>query len=214
MKLNKRAILFDLDGTLTDSMHLHYSCWKEILDIHGVSLAKEDFFRLEGSNIYSLMSRLTQITDNESINSLIRAKDKIFSSKYKFNLYPGAIELLDYLQLAKLRLGLITASSRERLNSTMPPSFLEKFSCIVTSDDMAVGKPSPEVYMEGARRLDLHPDNITVIENAPLGVQSAVGAGMRCLVVGHTLPKSDFSENIVYFKSMKALFRGIGNELK
>jgi beta-phosphoglucomutase-like phosphatase (HAD superfamily) len=96
----------------------------------------------------------------------------------------------------------------------MPQLFLERFSCIVTSDDLPVGKPSPQVYLEGARRLDMHPDQIVVIENAPLGVQSALSAAMRCLVVGHTLPKSDFPVNSTYYKSMKALLRSVKNEIK
>ncbi len=211
--MKKRAVLFDLDGTLTDSMHLHYTCWEQLLTRYGVSLKKIDFFCLEGTNIYSLMSQLTKITDPELIEYLVREKDIIFHGKYKFNLFPGVVELMDYLQMIGLPFGLVTASSRKRLNNTMPKDFLDQFACIVTSDDLSVGKPSPEVYFEGARRLNIHPNHILAIENAPLGVKSAIAAGMRCLVVGNTLPRSYFPENSAYFKSMKLLLRSLENEI-
>ena len=144
---------------------------------------------------------------------MIKIKDELFADRFGFNLYPGVQELKFHLIQSKIRLGIVTASSRERFNRTIPSVFSNDFECIVTGDDLPVGKPSPEVYLEGARRLGLASEEILVVENAPLGVKSALGAGMRCMVVGNTLPKSEFPENVEYFKTNMELYRRMLNEI-
>ncbi len=208
------AVLFDLDGTLIDSMDLHYLCWCEVLTLKGKAVSKIDFLRLEGSNIHKLMANLIGCEDDSSVAGLIKIKDELFASKYRFNLYPGVQELVNFLTQQGVRMGIVTASSRERFNTTIPPDFIGYFDCVVTGSDLSVGKPSPEVYLEGARRLGLAGEKILVIENAPLGVESALSAGMRCMVVGNTLSKEDFPANVEYFETNMELLRGIKNDFK
>ena len=208
------AVLFDLDGTLIDSMDLHYLCWCEVLTLKGKVVSKIDFLRSEGSNIHKLMSDLTGCEDDTSLTGLIRIKDELFASKYRFNLYPGVRELINFLTQLGIRMGIVTASSRERFNKTIPPEFIGYFDCVVTGSDLSVGKPSPEVYLEGARRLGLDSEKILVIENAPLGVMSALGAGMRCMVVGNTLPRQDFPDSVEYFETNLELLWEVKSEFK
>ena len=208
------AVLFDLDGTLINSMDLHYLCWCEVLASKGKAVAKIDFLRLEGSNIHKLMGDLTGCNDDSSLARLIKIKDELFASKFRFNLYPGVQELINLLRQNMIRMGIVTASSRERFSKTIPPHFIEHFDCVVTGSDLSVGKPSPEVYLEGARRLGLGSEKILVIENAPLGVKSAVDAGMRCMVVGNTLSNEDFPAHVEYFETNMELLRRIKIEFK
>jgi len=208
------AVLFDLDGTLINSMDLHYACWCEILRRHGKKIERADFFRLEGSNIYKLMSTLLDFPDGPTVKELIKLKDNLFCERFTFDLYPGVLDLITLFVRNDLRLGIVTASSRERFYKTVPSSFYRYFDCVVTGDDLPVGKPSPEVYLEGARRLRYASDRILVIENAPLGVMSALGAGMRCMVVGNTLPRKDFPDSVKYFKTNLELLRGMKSEFK
>ena len=95
--MNKKAVLFDLDGTLIDSMDLHYLCWCEVLAKHGKLIEKTDFLRLEGANIYELLSGLINCQDFSILKELIKIKDELFADRFGFNLYPGVQELKFHL---------------------------------------------------------------------------------------------------------------------
>jgi beta-phosphoglucomutase-like phosphatase (HAD superfamily) len=195
-------------------MDLHYVCWSEVLAREGKSIDKANFLRLEGSNIRKLMASLVGSTDTFLLNKLIHIKDELFAKAFAFNLYPGVGELISFLVSNNISIGIVTASSSERFHKTIPTFFIEKFDCIVTGDDLTAGKPSPEVYLEGAKRLSLTSDRILVVENAPLGVESALSAGMRCCVVGNTLPQEEFPTSVEYFETNMDLFRGIKSEFE
>jgi len=212
--MRTEAVLFDLDGTLINSMDLHYQCWCDILSMYAKTIDKTHFLRLEGAKIEELMASLLDHPDELNIKELIKVKDELFSKRFTFDLYPGVLELMSLLIQNDLSLGIVTASSRERFYRTIPSSFHDHFDCIVTGDDLPVGKPSPKVYLEGARRLNCSSDKTLVIENAPLGVRSAVDAGMRCMVVGNTLPRRDFPKNIEYFETNIELLKGIKYEFE
>jgi beta-phosphoglucomutase len=200
-----KAVLFDLDGTLIDSMELHYRCWHETLSRFQISLNKRDFFLKEGTNVYRLMSNYLGSDDEILINSLISEKDMLFKQHYKFELFPGVKELLDGLIKRNLKIGIVTASTKDRLFNTIPADFLDKFDCQVTSDDGLKGKPFPDAYLTGAKLLGVHPGSVIAVENAPLGEESAKAAGIECFVVGTTLKRSDFKPDTFYFKSIKEI---------
>ena len=90
----KKGILLDLDGTLIDSMPLHYRCWSETLERFGVKIDIEHFYASEGTKITDLMKKYTGIQKPSTIADLVREKDALFIERFSFVLYEGVKEFL------------------------------------------------------------------------------------------------------------------------
>ena len=106
----KKGVLLDLDGTLIDSMPLHYRCWSETLERFGVSIDIEHFYAAEGTKITELMERYTGIQEPGKIADLVREKDALFLERFSFRLYEGVPEFLSECTSLGVALGLVTAS--------------------------------------------------------------------------------------------------------
>jgi len=81
----------------------------------------------------------------------------------------------------------VSGAGRARLTTTCGNAFLERFDVVITADDVRDGKPNPEPYLTAASRLQARPDECLVVENAPLGIRAAKGAGMDCVALTTTL---------------------------
>jgi HAD superfamily hydrolase (TIGR01509 family) len=196
-----KAVLFDLDGTLIKSMELHYHCWSQVLDEFGIRINRHNFLLSEGTNINRLMYEYTGLEDQHVIKNLIRSKDELFIKKFKFELYEGALEFLSLLNKMGKKLGLVTASSKLRLESTAPNWFIGFFDVIICSEDGGRGKPFPDPYLSASQKLRVDPDEILVIENAPLGIQASRAAKMDCIGISNTLPKELLGEANLHYSS-------------
>jgi HAD superfamily hydrolase (TIGR01509 family) len=196
------TILFDLDGTLIDSMTQHYKAWSEVLDRHGKQISIEDFFALEGMNIYQMMAKLTSITNPEIIKLIIREKDDLFIKNFDFILYHGALELIEKLKKKNYKMGIVTASSKYRFEKTIPEEFRNKFCAVVTSDDEGPGKPDPWPYLCGVSKINSIPKNTLVFENAPLGITSAKAAKLTCVGIGSTINRDSLPDVEYYYESI------------
>ena len=183
----KKGVLLDLDGTLIDSMPLHYRCWSETLERLGVSVDIEHFYASEGTKITDLMKKYTGIQEPSTIADLVREKDALFLERFSFSLYEGVREFLSECISLGVKLGLVTASSADRFNKSAPKSFRAHFSVILTGDALPRGKPHPDPYLAGMRGLDLDPEHVLAVENAPLGITAAKAAGLHCVALAHTL---------------------------
>ena len=123
----KKGVLLDLDGTLIDSMPLHYRCWSETLERFGVSVDIEHFYASEGTKITDLMKKYTGIQEPSTIADLVREKDALFLERFSFSLYEGVREFLSECISLGVTLGLVTASSADRFKKSAPNSFREHF---------------------------------------------------------------------------------------
>lgn len=191
---NYNTIIFDLDGTLINSMDQHYFAWSEILKDEGIVISQIQFNKLEGMNIYELMKRLTKISDEKKIKLMVANKDKIFIENYVFKVNPGVEDLLERIKKLKIQCGIVTASSKFRIEQTIPLTFRNKFSVIITSDDKGPGKPDPWPYIQGLKKLGSNTEKTLVFENAPLGVKSAKAAGLTCIGIGTTVNRLSLKE--------------------
>jgi len=91
-----RGVLFDYDGTLVDTMNLHYEAWSVVLKKRNIYVSRNRFFELEGTNIYSLMQTLTGIKNDFVVNDLIKEKDSYFIERYSFSPFPEVETLLKF----------------------------------------------------------------------------------------------------------------------
>lgn len=189
-----RGILFDLDGTLIDSMDYHFMAWEKALITHDISISKEIYFPMEGMNINSISINLLKIKyKNSEINdslveSVVQKKNNYISEfRKQIKLYPYVSEILSQLVNKEVKIALVTASHSDQLKNLLDGVTLKKFNYIVTGDKVKKGKPNPESYILGLAGLNLKPYECIAVENAPLGIISAKSAGLYCVGICSTM---------------------------
>lgn len=187
-------MLFDLDGTLVDSMHVHFRAWKLVLKKHEIDLKENTYFAMEGMSMrliaFNLLKKKYRSSEiKESlINSVVQKKKEILAKhQSEVQLYPGVLEILSFLISKKIKIGLVTASHSDQLKNLIDTSLLNHFNCVISGDKVKEGKPNPESYLKGISGLGLLAHECIAIENAPLGIRSAKSAELYCIGICSTL---------------------------
>lgn len=211
-----KAVIFDMDGVLYDSMPAHDKSWQQTMDEMGLRHLPHEFYLHEGrigkSTINTVFQRnLHRDATDEEIKKIYTRKTELFQQYNSGNILPGAAEVLGLVQANGLKPVLVTGSGQpsllDRLDTHFPGVFTPQ--TMVTAFDVKHGKPHPEPYLMGLQKGgDLKPNQAVVIENAPLGIKSAVGAGIFTIAVNTgPLPDSVLTEAgaSVIFSSMETL---------
>lgn len=116
-------------------------------------------------------------------------RGRVFKKYFKRFIFKEAQDFLRGLKKEGYILGLVTGTTQAGVAEILPKSLKTLFDCIVTGDQVKKGKPDPEPYLKAAGIIGLNPKQCLVIENAPLGVESAKRAGMFCIAITTSLPK-------------------------
>ncbi len=182
-----QSIIFDLDGTLVDSMWLWHDIDVEFLEQRGLTLPGTYQHDIEGMSftetaIYT--KRLFHLT--ESVEELKAIWNQMAFDKYSHEVFfkPGAKKFLQYCREQGITLGIATSNSRELVAAvTTALHFGDAIEVIVTSCEVAHGKPAPDVYLEAAKKLDAKPERCLVFEDVPMGIRAGKNAGMRVCAV-------------------------------
>lgn len=212
--IHLKAVLFDMDGVLFDSMKNHATAWHEAMKRYGMHMTCEEAYMHEGRtgastiNIISLRERGHEATEEE-IKQMYQTKSEIFNSLPVAEPMPGALEVLHKIQQNGLTPMVVTGSGQhsllDKLNHSYPGIFKQEL--MITAFDVKYGKPNPEPYLMALKKANIQANEAIVIENAPLGIQAGVGAGIFTIAV-NTGPLSDkilLDEGANYlFHSMKA----------
>lgn len=193
MKLKKiRAVLFDYDGVLAQTMEDNFNAWRQAFQQYAqVSITRDDYLPLEGSSPSKIVETIGEKYKIESglYGNIVVLKERIYQLSHSFALYPGVDKVVSYLKEKKILVALVSGASRERLYKTTPSYILDEFDCIITADDVKNSKPHKEPYKKTLKQLKVKPEESIVIENAPLGIKSAKAAGIYCLAICSTLPR-------------------------
>ena len=183
-------------------MEFHYDAWRKAMLHYGIDLAPDDYYPLEGTNVYELAKKLFGLHNLNGCNEkeLVNNKEEYYLNNHKFVLYPGVVKLLNVIKLNNIKLGLVTASLRKTLNNTAPLKFLKIFDVIITGQDTSEGKPSPKPYLKAAKKLGVMPEDCVAVENSPIGIASAKKAKIYCVAICNTLDSSSLQEadEIIY----------------
>ena len=216
--LRLRAVLFDMDGVLYNSMSSHAKAWHRAMAEFGYDLPEEEVYMHEGRtgastvNLVSMRQRGIEETE-ERIQEIYKVKSTYFNEYPPAEPMPGAFELLQKIKAQGLKILIVTGSGQhsllDRLNHHFPDIFCREL--MVTAFDVKYGKPHPEPYLMGMQKGDLRPEECVVVENAPLGVRAAKAAGIYTIAV-NTGPLPDAALTgegaDALFPSMQALCDG------
>jgi HAD superfamily hydrolase (TIGR01509 family) len=222
--LSLKAVLFDMDGVLYNSMPYHAESWHKIMEERGLHLSKEEAYLHEGRTGSGTINIVCQrqfgrnATEKE-IKEIYKAKTEAFNSYPLALPMEGATNVLTKVKRDGLFPMIVTGSGQAsllgRLNKNFPGVF--KSELMVTAFDVKYGKPNPEPYLMALNKGNLKANEAIVVENAPLGVQAAAAAGIFTVAV-NTGPLDDnilldAGANIL-FPSMQALCDSWENLLK
>ena len=184
-EINLKAVLFDMDGVLFDSMKNHAAAWQEAMKRYGMNMSREEAYLHEGRtgagtiNIVSQRERGHQATEQE-VKEIYQTKRDIFNSLPKAEPMPGAYGLLQKIKAGGLIPMVVTGSGQlsllDKLNHYYPDVF--KRELMVTAFDVKYGKPNPEPYLMALQKAGIAANEAIVVENAPLGVHAGVAAGI------------------------------------
>ena len=185
-----RAVLFDMDGVLYNSMPSHAKAWHRAMAHFGYDLPEQEAYMHEGRtgastiNIVSRRQRGVEESE-ERIQEIYRVKSQFFNEYPPAEPMPGALKLLRKLQAQGLKILIVTGSGQasllDRLNHHFPGVFCREL--MVTAFDVQRGKPDPEPYLMGLQKGGLRAEECVVVENAPLGVRAAKAAGIFTIAV-------------------------------
>ena len=195
----KRALIFDMDGTIVDNMAFHTQSWIAFFERRGRAIDADEFFRTtagrQGQEI--IRSYLGADLADDEIATLNHEKESVYRELYAPHLksVAGFEDLIADARSQGIALAVGTAAPPANVEFTLDGLDLRRrFETVVGAADVARGKPHPDVFLEAARRCGAAPADCIVFEDAPLGVEAARRAGMRVVVITTTLPADAFAE--------------------
>ncbi|WP_283804773.1 HAD family phosphatase [Rhodopseudomonas sp. AAP120] len=181
------AVLLDMDGTLVDTERVYLDSLSETLDEFGLPDAIatcHSMIGLPGPECQALLvARYGDALPLADINrAFVRKRDARFATGLPVK--PGTLELLDTLQGARCRMAVVTSSSRKTADQHLTLAGIRaRFDMVLTRDDVAHGKPAPDLYLLAAQRIGSAPRNCVAVEDSSVGVAAAASAGAITLMV-------------------------------
>jgi beta-phosphoglucomutase len=202
----RRAVLWDLDGTLVDSAEYHWRAWKSTLEHEGVTLTYEQFLARFGQrNDRILRDWLGEDAGAEQIQSIGAAKEQEYrrlAEEEGLEPLAGAAEWVARLHEAGWKQAVASSAPRANVDVMLRVLNLDRsFDATVAAEDVTTGKPDPEVFLAAAFRLHVPPSRCIVVEDAAAGIEAARRAGMRSIGVSRT----SSLDSDVFVKSLEDL---------
>lgn len=204
------ACIFDLDGVIVDTARFHFKSWKRLADSLDIAFTREDNERLKGVSRSDSLDIILSLDDksisDEKKQELMDRKNEWYreyiSQMTPNDILEGVTEFLVFLKRNNVKMA-IGSSSRNT------PLILDRidlgdyFEAVIDGNKISNSKPHPEVFLKGAKALDVKPKHCVVFEDATAGIEAAHAAGMKCIGVGSRKILSDADEVIASFKDKK-----------
>ena len=182
---NFKAYLFDCDGTIADSMPLHYQAWKKALDEHNCEFSEQLFYDWGGVAVADVIARLNKMHQlNMPIAEVSDRKESFYLGNLpRLQAIPEVVEHIT-ANHGRIPLAVVSGSTRASVSSSLSAlNLLHRFETLVCAGDYKKGKPDPEAFLLAAERLGVPPESCLVFEDADLGIQAATAAGMASVKV-------------------------------
>jgi len=180
-----RAYLFDCDGTIVDSMPLHYIAWKTSLAEYNCVYEEQLFYAWGGRPIREIIGLLNEMQGlNMPVETVAEKKEAIYHTLLpQLKGMPEVIEHID-AQHGRVPFAVVSGSRRNSVEGSLRAlGLLDKFDTLVCAEDYKRGKPAPDGFLLAAERLAVPPSDCLVFEDTELGIEAATAAGMASVRV-------------------------------
>ena len=212
-KLKVKAVLFDMDGVITDTMPYHFRAWRRVMKENGIDVTRCEVYLREGQpgrrTIKELFAEKGMASDPALAARIIRDKERLFKKIVRRRFVRGARRFVGHMEKKGLALGLVTGTARHEAKKILPASLWRSFRVTVTGDDVRHGKPHPEPYLLALKKLGVRRRDAVVLENAPFGIHAAKRAGLTCIALETSLPKGYLKDADMVFSSYRELERRV-----
>jgi HAD superfamily hydrolase (TIGR01509 family) len=180
-----KAYLFDCDGTVADSMPLHYVAWSRALSEWNCEFSEELFYAWGGMPVAEIISTLNKQRGlHMPVDRVARRKEELY-----FEILPqlkAVPEVLEHIEASHGRIpfAVVSGSTRDSVTASLKAlKILDRFETLVCAGDYRRSKPDPEPFLVAAARLEVAPENCLVFEDTDMGIQAATAAGMASVKI-------------------------------
>ena len=185
------AFIFDLDGVIVDTAKYHFLAWRNVANSLGFEFTEKHNELLKGVSRVKSLEILLNIggveLPEDKIEELLLTKNEEYlgyvNKMTEDEILPGVNDLLDYLDANNIKYALGSASKNAPL-ILEKVGLIKRFAALVDGNDVSKAKPDPEVFLIGAKKLNMKPENCVVVEDAIAGVEAANAANMLSIGIG------------------------------
>jgi HAD superfamily hydrolase (TIGR01509 family) len=180
-----KAYLFDCDGTIADSMPLHYVAWSKALSEWNCEFSEDIFYAWGGMPVAEIISTLNANHGlNMPVEAVARRKEQLYYDILpQLKAVPEVLEHID-ARYGQIPFAVVSGSTRDSVTASLEAlKILDRFDTLVCAGDYARSKPDPEPFLIAAERLGREPSHCLVFEDTDMGIQAATAAGMASVKI-------------------------------
>lgn len=201
-----RGILFDMDGLVVDTEKLYSRFWREACAFYGYTMTDEQSLQMRGLGGQAGEAMLHRFFGEDADYMALRSKRielmDVFVDQHGVELKPGIFELMDFLDARGIPAAITSSSPIPRIQKFLAPYRLDsRFAALCSGRDVPKGKPAPDIYLAGAKALNLPPEHCLALEDAPAGIESACRAGCLAVMIPDLDPPGAEAKAMLYAKA-------------
>lgn len=203
------SVIFDMDGTLTDTQSVCIHAWDYAGELQGFKNAGESIKYVCGMNREGWEAYLAEHYEGIDLLAFDKAMREYIINSGTPELKKGAKEILEFLKQNGVRMAVASGSAKYEIDWKLGETgILHYFEAFAGGDDVERCKPAPDVFLLAAERLGVKPEDCFVFEDASLGIKAGHTAGMKCIGVADVVPFTDEAKSLM-FKELNSLEEAI-----
>jgi len=203
-----KGIIFDMDGTLVDSIDKHFEIWKEVASRHGLELTRELFEEVNGMYTPQIAQYLIEHHGMQGDSHAIAAEKQQRSGSMLVKgvpLYPNVKDSLTLLKRLGYKIGIATSTPRVHAVLTLGAQLDIELDAFVTGDEVMNSKPAPDIFLKAGQDMGIEPAKTAVVEDSINGIKAAKAARMFAIAITNTTPLEKFTIADSAISDMKEL---------
>jgi beta-phosphoglucomutase family hydrolase len=204
-----KAVIFDMDGTLINSIPADFLAWQQLFSNYEKSLSLEEYIPLLGIKSAEVAEKFLPLKDENELKHALANKLVYFENiieEHGIEAIPYARDFILQLKQYDLKLALATSSRKAKMKLVMERvGLFGFFDVVITAEDVKKGKPEPDIFLTTAQKLSVLPNECVVFEDAINGVAAAKNANMKCVALSSERTQGMLSQADVIINSFKNL---------